>query len=305
MRIENGILIEKIVIDGYDTNFEVYSDGRVFNTRINRFAAITHCKENYCQVYISYNGGGKSFLLHRLVAEAFIPNPENKPEVNHKNGDKDNNRINNLEWVTRSENLLHAYRLGLKCSLYGESHPNSTTTELQVHEICQMLEDNIFTIEKIARRANVSKDVVRQVKNHKTWCRISDLYNIDDYNVDGRYLYYSLNQIRLICSELELNKLTRKEIAIKSQTKIPVVTRILRGETYKNISKDYKISNYNIDIKIGGSILDSEEYRDIRKLILEDKSNNEIIDILNLEKNEKTKAMFAQMRLRLHKQNKK
>lgn len=55
----------------------------------------------------------KTFMIHRLVAQAFIPNPKGKPEVNHKDGDRNNNHISNLEWCTSSENSYHAYRTGL------------------------------------------------------------------------------------------------------------------------------------------------------------------------------------------------
>lgn len=58
-------------------------------------------------------GNKKNFAIHRLVAEAFIPNPNNLPEINHKDGNKRNNRAENLEWCTRSQNMLHAYKLGL------------------------------------------------------------------------------------------------------------------------------------------------------------------------------------------------
>lgn len=73
----------------------------------------TICMYGYVLVKISVNGKEKQLRLNRLVAETFIPNPENKPQVNHKNGIKTDNRVSNLEWATVSENTKHAYDNGL------------------------------------------------------------------------------------------------------------------------------------------------------------------------------------------------
>ncbi len=70
-------------------------------------------RDGYPHVSICHNGKRKSEKIHRIVAELFIPNPDKKPCVNHINGDKTDNRVENLEWVTYSENNLHAYKAGL------------------------------------------------------------------------------------------------------------------------------------------------------------------------------------------------
>jgi len=68
-------------------------------------------KNKYLCVHLSMNGKAKVLNIHRLIAEAWLPNPENKPQINHKNGIKDDNKIENLEWCTASENMQHAIKV--------------------------------------------------------------------------------------------------------------------------------------------------------------------------------------------------
>ncbi len=97
-------------------DYTIYSDGKVISNKTYRKAfygrevkPYTHTKNGYQSIDLRIDNKYVRYLLHRLVAECFISNPENKPEVNHKDGVKTNNDISNLEWATRSENEKHAY----------------------------------------------------------------------------------------------------------------------------------------------------------------------------------------------------
>lgn len=113
-------------IPGYDGAYEVSNYGRVrsLDRTINlgeryerRYASqilkLSICRGGYVQVGLKKGRNRKMELVHRLVAQAFIPNPKQKPQVNHIDGDKMNNRADNLEWCTDSENKRHAWRQGL------------------------------------------------------------------------------------------------------------------------------------------------------------------------------------------------
>lgn len=118
--LENEIWLP---IQGYEGLYEVSNMGRIktlertyyggvvpvkIKTRLRKLVV---SKKGYLSLLLSKDGIDKQFKVHRLVAEAFIPNIENKPQVNHKNGIKSDNRIENLEWATNKENCVHSWEV--------------------------------------------------------------------------------------------------------------------------------------------------------------------------------------------------
>lgn len=91
-------------------NYFIDIAGSIYSLKSKKFLKLNINQKGYLQVVIK----GKLYQPHRLVAKAFIPNPENKPQVNHKDGNKLNNHVSNLEWVTNQENQRHAWDTGLK-----------------------------------------------------------------------------------------------------------------------------------------------------------------------------------------------
>jgi hypothetical protein len=111
--MNGGIIMWKKIIDNnIETNYSISDNGEVRNDKTNKILS-QRTQQGYKHVTLSISKKSKSFRVHRLVAIAYIPNPENKPYVNHIDGCRSNNLVSNLEWCTPAENTNHAVEIGL------------------------------------------------------------------------------------------------------------------------------------------------------------------------------------------------
>jgi hypothetical protein len=123
----------------------------------------------YMKTIIVVNGKNRNIAVHRLVAEAWIPNPENKSQVNHINFNPSDNRVENLEWCTPKENAMHSYKAGrIKKPVYndgirGSQNGMSKLTEDQVREIRQKFKPRIYTREMLGREYGVAPSTIKDV----------------------------------------------------------------------------------------------------------------------------------------------
>lgn len=96
-------------IKGYEGEYAITSCGRIWSYKTNRFRKTKIQRDGYELIELSHLGVPKTYQVHRLVAEAYIPNPDNLPQVNHKDEVKTNNYVNNLEWCDQSYNQKYSY----------------------------------------------------------------------------------------------------------------------------------------------------------------------------------------------------
>jgi hypothetical protein len=161
-------------IKGYEGYYQVSNKGRVIsltrkttngrtvNTKILKAYEGNH---GYLCLDLYKNNLKRQFAVHRLVAEAFISNPKNKPQVNHKKGNKLDNYADKLEWATVKENIYHAFNVLGRTVAVGEKNGRSKLTEKQVLEI----RGSKLTTRVLGKIYNIDQKQISNIKNKKSW----------------------------------------------------------------------------------------------------------------------------------------
>lgn len=161
--------------NGEPTDYFVAKNGDVFSFKSLKEIKSYITSGGYENIDIRVRGKIIKKGKHQMVAETYIPNPENKPTVNHKNGDKSNNDFDNLEWATHSEQLLHAYENELRIPVAGEDVHFSVRNNAQIEEACKLLSEGISMTEVYELTGVPVKDL-SAIRNGKIWKSISCKY---------------------------------------------------------------------------------------------------------------------------------
>jgi hypothetical protein len=180
--MENNVEIwKKVNIPFYESHYEVSNYGKIrsldrydatkqfVSKRVKGKVLVQGIKKNgYLTVMLCKNAIQKRFHVHRLIAQTFIPNPENNPEVNHKNGIKTDNRVQNLEWNTSAENRKHAKDNNLMKK--GEKHSSSKLTEKNILAIRRLYKINPnFHKTNIAKKLGVRDTTIHKIIKNQRW----------------------------------------------------------------------------------------------------------------------------------------
>lgn len=200
--------------------------GKVFKQRVNEFG--------YVQVSVPNGEKGKTVKrkVHRLVAQTYIPNPENKREVNHIDGDKTNNHVSNLEWATSQENKQHAWENGLYTAI-GEDHHDAIHSEEFIRNICELIQDGLRN-KDIAEMIGLHKDFISDIRTGRRWGSVSKDYKLSFERKER----LSVEKILKVAKLLELDYSSKEicEITLASRNQ---VDRIKRRECHSKLTEHF------------------------------------------------------------------
>lgn len=155
-------------IPGYENLYSITTNGKVWSHKKDKFVNQVNHNKGYKVVRLYIGAKEKSYLVHRLVAMTYLKPDSTRPWVNHKDCNKRNNHVSNLEWCTRRENMLHAVDNGL---MFGKSHnhPSSKMTEEKVRRMRQLHSEQSISYPRLAEMFGVSLGLAWGIVNHTRW----------------------------------------------------------------------------------------------------------------------------------------
>jgi len=172
-------------VKGYEGLYEVSNFGRMKSlSKKVRNGANSYCvrkeiiltgtisNKGYVKVILVKDGQKQQYSVHRIVMMMFVPNPNNMPQVNHLDTNKQNNAVSNLEWCDGSRNMKHACKNGLRDFLKGETHPTAKLSTKEVLEIRRIWDTNMVKIHEIAEIFNITYANAQSIVKRHSWKHI-------------------------------------------------------------------------------------------------------------------------------------
>jgi DNA-binding CsgD family transcriptional regulator len=224
-----------IRIDNELTVYSISTLGEVRNDKFNRLLKLTPTPRGYVSVRLCLSHRQVDVFVHVLVMEAYAPIREMCCiQVNHNDGNKSNNDIDNLEWVTPSENIQHAFDTGLASTRKGMDSNFNTYPETAIMYVCELLSDGIHSSE-ISKIVNIPPSTIRAIRNRYIWKDLSK-----DYEFPTITKRHTENEIRRVCELIQTNHTTIEISNILNINK-SVIKNIRNGYAWRHISLEYNI----------------------------------------------------------------
>lgn len=220
-----------IIIDGKDTGYTISNTGECCNPK--GLVIKPYANNNG---YLMYDIRDIKRLAHRLVAEAFIPNLDNKPHVNHINSNRQDNWYKNLEWVTPSENMQHSVKSGflLEGLHRGSDRPGAKHTEDDARKVCELFEQG-YRPGEVVKATGFSMHFVYGILKGKKWSHISKDYNLIDRCGEPLYTEQQIHECCKYLSECKSNMWIAEKMGIPRH----MPAQVRKGNLRPDISSQY------------------------------------------------------------------
>ena len=224
------------------TKYSVSTFGRVRNDISGRILKPSYTHDGYLMVRLSINGKmpAKTCRVHRLVAEAFIPNPDNKPTVNHKDGCKPNVGVDNLEWATHSEQITHAYRTGL----HSRKCPTIKITDAELEDVIRHIKSGMSN-EAISSITFVPHYTICQIRNNHT--NLIKFETVHKYVKTSKFSDKLLHEICRCIENGDRNvDIYSKLVHTFPDVSLRLIEHLKSGNRYKRITSQYSFYKSNM-----------------------------------------------------------